>query len=131
MSHDADENPFDELGLDPKLSARALTEALRRRAERAPPEQRAALQRLWRRLTLKERDRARWALLAHPRASRAQVQEIETLREKIPPFVSRFKGAPLKPGVRDLLVAPPPNALSDESNPTTPLKPPFYQDRSE
>jgi hypothetical protein len=62
-----DDNPFDLLGLDPRLNPRQLTEALRQRAERALPEERQRLQGLWRQLTLKESDRLRWALLAHPR----------------------------------------------------------------
>ncbi len=102
-----DDNPFDLLQLDPRHTPRELTEMLRRRAERAMPEERAELQGLWRKLTLKERDRLRWALLAHPRTSRSETQHIAALQEKIPPFISRYKPPALVPTLRDLLVAPP------------------------
>ncbi|MEM1349619.1 MAG: hypothetical protein AAGI01_13745 [Myxococcota bacterium] len=106
MSDDPEENPFDELSLDPRMNPRELTEALRQRAERALPEERARLQGLWRQLTLKETDRMRWALLAHPRASREGARALEELRERVPPYMSRYKPAPLEPTAQDALVLP-------------------------
>ena len=74
-------NPFDLLGLDPRMTPRELTEVLRQRAERALPEERAQLQGLWRKLTLKESERIKYALLAHPRGSRQGAQKLDALRE--------------------------------------------------
>ena len=97
-------NPFDLLGIDPRLDPKTLTELLRQRAERALPEERKRLQGLWRALTLKDSDRARWALLAHPRHS--QTDLIEMLRQRVPPFVSRHKPEALELKVSDLLTLP-------------------------
>ena len=99
-----EQNPFDQLGLDPRTDAKALTAPLRQRAERALPEERKRLQGLWRQLTLKESDRIRWALLAHPRQSHAD--EVESLRQKVPPFFSRYKLPELIVTAQDLLVLP-------------------------
>lgn len=100
-----DENPFDQLGLDPRMTPRELTEELRQRAERALPEERALLQGLWRKLTLKESERIRWALLAHPRTSRAS-REVDALREKIPPYPARLKLDALVPSAADAILLP-------------------------
>lgn len=123
----AEDNPFDVLGLDPRMNARQLTEALRQRAERAMPEERQRLQGLWRQLTLKETDRIRWALLAHPRTHSAQRAggaasgqgQIEALAAKVPPFVSRAKLEPLEVAAQELIVLP---ALDDPR--ALPVKPP-------
>lgn len=100
----SDANPFDELELDPRLDPDELTAALRRRAERAGPDDRQRLQELWRRLTVNERDRVRWAFFAHPRPSEADPGSIEFLREKVPPAVLRTPHVPLVPTVADALV---------------------------
>jgi hypothetical protein len=123
----AQDNPFDVLGLDPRMNARQLTEALRQRAERAMPEERQRLQGLWRQLTLKETDRIKWALLAHPRTRSAALTggalsgqgQIEALAAKVPPFVSRAKLGPLTVAAQDLIVLP---ALDDPR--ALPVKPP-------
>lgn len=122
-----DENPFDVLQLDPRHTPRELTEMLRRRAERARPEERAELQGLWRQLTLKERDRLRWALLAHPRKSRTEAQQLEALQDKIPPFVSRYKPAPMIPTLRDLLVSPVAHAEDHAERHDKLFTPPFFE----
>ena len=98
------QNPFDELDLDPSLGPDELTDALRRRAERADGPERARIQELWRILTLNERDRVRWAFFAHPRAADDDARSIEALREKIPPVVSRRKFEPIEPLAEDALV---------------------------
>lgn len=121
-----EENPFDVLQLDPRHTPRELTEMLRRRAERAKPEQRAELQGLWRQLTLKERDRLRWALLAHPRKSRTETQQIEALQERIPRFISRYKPPAMVPTLRDLLVSPVAPTQDDESRHQRLFTPPFF-----
>lgn len=127
------ENPFDELGLDPRHSPRQLTELLKLRAERARPEERARLQSLWRQLTLRERDRIRWALLAHPRASREDQERVEAIAQRIPPFISRSSPPPIMPTLRDLLVTPPPQTRTPgreerdggHDAPAQTLEPPF------
>lgn len=98
------DNPFDELELDPRLDPDELTEALRRRAERAAPDERQRIQELWRELTLNERDRVRWAFFAHPRPSEADPGSIEALREKVPPVILRTPAVQLTPTVADALV---------------------------
>jgi hypothetical protein len=118
--HDLEKgNPFDLLGLDPRMSPRELTEVLRQRAERALPEERAQLQGLWRKLTLKESERIKFALLAHPRGSRQGAQKLDALRDKVPPFLSRKKLEPLTPTALDALVSP-----SDAAQRELPLAPP-------
>jgi hypothetical protein len=104
-----DTNPFDDLELDPRLDPDQLTDALRRRAERADPEERQRIRELWRRLTVNERDRVRWAFFAHPRPSEADPRSIETLREKVPPVVLRGKPVPIVPTVADALTFTPPD----------------------
>ena len=103
-------NPFDVLGLDPRLGPRALTQILRQRAERALPEERRRLQGLWRQLTLRERDRIRWALRAHPRRSGDSAKGFEALREALPPFLHRGRLTALDLRVEDALVGPPSRA---------------------
>lgn len=120
-----DDNPFDLLQLDPRHTPRELTEMLRRRAERASPSERAELQRLWRQLTLKESDRIRWALLAHPRNSRAETRHIQALQDKIPPFISRYKLPALTVTLQDLVTTPAPSPRAASSR-TQIFEPPFY-----
>lgn len=116
------QNPFEELELDPRLAPDELTEALRRRAEKADGPQRARIQELWRVLTLNERDRVKWAFFAHPRAAEGDVHSIEALREKIPPVISRKKFAPIDPLVEDALV------FDTTSNTVDVLRPPSLFD---
>lgn len=97
-------NPFDELELDPRLNPDELTEALKRRAERAEGPARQRIQELWRTLTVNERDRVRWAFFAHPRPSDADPRSIDALREKVPPLIVRGKYEPPHPLVEDALV---------------------------
>lgn len=105
---DRHDNPFDQLGVDPRRTPRELTELLRQRAERAQPEERKRLQNLWRQLTLKEADRLRWALLAHPRSGGDHVRELDDLRRKLPPFLTRGTPPPLEVRAADLLAIPGP-----------------------
>ncbi len=97
-------NPFDELELDPRLTPAELTAALKRRAERATGEEKERLQALWRELTVNDRDRVRWAFFAHPRPREASPDSIETLREKVPRYLSRARPAPLVPTLADAAV---------------------------
>lgn len=127
MQTPLDDNPFDLLQLDPRHTPRELTELLRRRAERATPAERAELQRLWRQLTLKESDRIRWALLAHPRNSRAETRHIQALQEKIPPFVSRYQPPPLTVTLQDLITTPAPTANPSSTSRAQLFEPPIYQ----
>ena len=96
-------NPYDELELDPRLSPKELTDVLRRRAERARPEDRHRLQELWRTLTVNEADRLRWAFWAHPRPHEADPKSIDVLRESLPPVIIRSKSKPLDVTVADIL----------------------------
>ena len=83
------------------------------------PEERAQLQGLWRKLTLKESERIKYALLAHPRGSRQGAQKLDALREKVPPFISRKKLDALVPTALDALVSP-----SDAAQRELPIAPP-------
>lgn len=126
----SDRNPFDELELDPRLDPDDLTAVLRRRAERASPEERQRIQKLWRELTVNERDRVRWAFFAHPRPSESDPGSIEALREKVPPVILRTQRVDLQPMVADALVfqrpdlelggtdLSPPSLLDDEHQST-------------
>ena len=114
----SEENPFDVLGVDPRLDPQQLTEALRQRAERAMPEERKRLQGMWRKLTLKEADRVRWALLAHPRPG-GQSRQLDELAGRVPPFLSRRPLPPLRPSALDALVAP-----EEPGSSTPPVRPP-------
>ncbi len=119
------DNPFDTLQLDPRHTPQELTELLRRRAERASPAERSEIQNLWRQLTLKESDRIRWALLAHPRSTRHESDQIQDLQDKIPPFLSRYTPPELHVTLRDLILTPEP--LKTNSNEDQALfKPPLY-----
>lgn len=120
---DRHDNPFDQLGVDPRRTPRELTELLRQRAERAQPEERKRLQNLWRQLTLKEADRLRWALLAHPRSGGDHVRELDELRRKLPPFLMRGTLPELEVHTADLLATP--SAASDR----LPISPPSMLDR--
>ncbi|MBA2663502.1 MAG: hypothetical protein H0U74_14535 [Bradymonadaceae bacterium] len=113
------ENPFDELGLDPRLGPRELTRILQQRAERASGEERTHLQEMWRELTTRESERIRWALLAHPNASNLASDSIDALRQRVPPFVHRQSLPELVVTIEDALVLP----RSDRAS-TTPLAPP-------
>ena len=89
-------NPFDELELDPRLTPKQITERLRIRAERASADEKQRIQTLWRTLTLKETERVRWALFAHPRPASASADAIDALRDKIPPAIIRGLEAELQ-----------------------------------
>lgn len=109
MADDTDPlNPFDALGLDPTLDAQALTEVLRRRAERLAPEARQQLQAAWRKLTLNDRERIRLALLAHPRDEATPADPVAALREQVPPRLDRREPPPMTASCRDALVTEPP-----------------------
>ena len=99
-------NPFDELEVDPRMSARELTEELRHRAELAKPENRERIQTLWRTLTLNETDRLKWALLAHPRPAGAKAGEVEALKHAVPPILVRYPDVDLVAKGSDLFLAP-------------------------
>lgn len=75
-----DENPFDLLGLAPDLDTRQITEVLRRRAETLSKPERERLQKAWRELTMKESERAKHALFAHPRAADEDHLSVSELR---------------------------------------------------
>lgn len=98
-----EENPFDVLELDPRSSVKELTEALRRRAERAGEDDREAIQRAWRQITMRERDRVRWAFFAHPRPPESGPGSIPMLREETPTTPVRHKSPPLSLAVSDLM----------------------------
>lgn len=79
------DNPFDILEVDPLASTHTITRHLRKRAERADDETRTQIQEAWQKLTLKDSDRLRYALLAHPRPAEADSQSIDALKLKLPP----------------------------------------------
>lgn len=79
------DNPFDVLEVDPCADTQTITRQLRKRAERADEEKRTEIQDAWQKLTLKDSDRLRYALLAHPRPPEADPQSIDVLKLKLPP----------------------------------------------
>ena len=97
------DNPFEELDLDPAMSPEELTEKLRRRVERVSEDERPRLQKAWRALTLKDSDRVRLALLTHPRPNPGR-DPLTSLREAVPPVISRATPAPLTPTVADAAI---------------------------
>ena len=101
----AKDNPFEQLGLNPRLNPKQLTQALQRRAERARPQERKRLQGLWRELTLKDTERVRWAFLTHPHLDDG-ASALDDLRKALPPHFSRYKPEPLTPRVVDALALP-------------------------
>ena len=122
--HMWEENPFDALGLDPRSSPAQLTHILRERAELALPEERVKLQGLWQKLTLKTKDRVRWALTAHPRAHDVSGpnKTIASLRQAIVPTFLRGTPAPLETRVCDALCMPDDDAPLSTSS----LAPPSF-----
>lgn len=100
----SDENPFDQLGLDPTSSREELTERLRRLAERLPPEERKELRTMWRELTIKDADRVKWAFSAHPRSSDTGARPTDELRESVPPLVDRRDPPDIEASVSDALL---------------------------
>lgn len=78
------ENPFDDLEIDPRLSGRELTKRIRKIIEKAPLEARADIQANWEKLTLREDQRVHSALTAHPRPDSASASAIKILRSNIP-----------------------------------------------
>ena len=124
MSQD-NPNPFDQLGIDPRLGPQELTALLRQKAERALPEERKRLQGLWRKLTLKESDRIRWAFLAHPRAQGTS-NELDALIRKIPPHFSRFKLPAIIIRLCDALVLP-----HESRQDRIPIRPPSFFQRED
>ena len=117
-----EENPFDVLGLDPRSSPSQLTTVLRERAEMALPEERAKLQGLWQKLTLKTRDRVRWALTAHPRAHdvSGSNKTIDSLRRAIAPTFLRGTPEPLVTKVSDALCMPDYDEVTTTPTPSPP-----------
>ena len=116
----SDENPFDKLGVDPTTDAQKLTEVLRRRAQRLPPEERREIQEMWRELTLHDDRRVRWAFLAHPRDPDTEAESVEELRSRVPPLVDRHEPPELVASVSDtLLDLGDCNTLSERLSPPT------------
>jgi hypothetical protein len=114
-------NPFEVLGLNPRLDVRALTAALQERARRARPEEKAELQKFWRELTQRHADRVRWALLAHPCDGDATV-EFEALRQTVASVFEPGPLPPMVPTIEDALVLP------DDATTTRKLiEPPIFE----
>jgi hypothetical protein len=106
MSDERDaQNPFDRLGVDPTMTPEQLTERLRRLAQRLPPDERDKVRALWRKLTLKDSERVKWAFLAHPRTDETPAEPIDELRGRVPPLVDRRDPPPLEATVSDTLLA--------------------------
>lgn len=93
------DNPFDVLGLSPQLDTRSITTVLQRRAETATGDEREALQKAWRALTMKEKERVRHAFFAHPKASDDDHMSTRELRERAAAPLVRLRN-------RDLVTTP-------------------------
>lgn len=106
-------NPFDALEVDPRLTPKELTDELRVRVERADEETKQKIQTYWRMLTLKEEDRVRWAIFAHPRPKTAAAQSIDDLRNSIPPAVVRHADVNIECELSDYLVGSPPVPIDE------------------
>ncbi len=85
------ENPFDDLEIDPRLNGRELTKRIRKIIEKAPVQARADIQANWEKLTLREDERVHYALTAHPRPESASASAIRILRSNIPLPTSRLQ----------------------------------------
>jgi hypothetical protein len=101
---DNPQNPFDRLGVDPTLSPEELTERLRRLAERLPPEERKEIRALWRKLTLKDSERVKWAFFAHPRSDETSAEPVDELQRRVPPLVDRRDPPAMQASVADALL---------------------------
>jgi hypothetical protein len=99
-----DQNPFDRLGVDPTLSPEELTERLRRLAERLPPEEQTEIRALWRKLTLKDSERIKWAFFAHPRDEETPADPLDDLQRRVPPLVDRRDPPEMQASVTDALL---------------------------
>jgi len=97
------DNPFDILEVDPRADTATLTKILRKRVERANEDSKLEIQTAWQNLTLKESERLRWALLAHPRPSEADPTSLDHLKKKLPPAGKPLKELSLKARVIDTL----------------------------
>jgi hypothetical protein len=100
----SDENPFDELDIDPTASPERITELLRERAERASPEQRERIKSLWRKLTINADERVRLALRAHPVDEDMGSRSTDELAEVVPPRLGRLEPPELHATVEDVLL---------------------------
>ena len=98
------QNPFDRLGVDPTLSPEELTERLRRLAERLPPDERKEIRALWRKLTLKDSERIKWAFFAHPRGAETPADPLDDLQRRVPPLVDRRDPPEMQASVTDALL---------------------------
>lgn len=107
-----EDNPFDELGIDPSANAREITDALRKRAQKAAPEERERIKKLWRRLTLNDDERVRLALRAHPQDPDIGQRSIDELARRVPPVRERIDPPPITATIED--------ALLDESSESAP-----------
>lgn len=122
-----DDNPYELLDLDPTSSVEELTEELRRRVERANPEERQRIQRAWRQLTMKDEERIRIGFLTHPRVD-SGLDPISKLRDAVPPYISRRRPDRLIATVADAIAGPeqpgsapsPPNPWRNDENPSKP-----------
>lgn len=101
----SDDNPFDELGLDPTSSPEGITEVLRRRAERASPDERERIKSLWRKLTINDDERVRLALRAHPSDPDIGARSTEELADQVPPRLARLDPPSITATVEDVLLA--------------------------
>lgn len=98
------ENPFDDLEIDPRLSGRELTKRIRKIIEKAPADQRAEIQAHWEKLTLREDQRIHHALLAHPRPDSASAREVSALRSNVPLPSSKLQNTAVTLTRADIIV---------------------------
>lgn len=123
----SDDNPFDELGVDPTSSPEHITAILRERAEQAStPEARERIKTLWRTLTLNADDRVRLALRAHPNDPRVGDRSHEELAELVPPRFGRKQAPPISATIEDVLLN---DADDDDPMPPDECGPPAAFDR--
>lgn len=97
------DNPFDILEVDPRADTATLTKILRKRIERASEDNKLEIQTAWQNLTLKESERLRWALLAHPRPSHSDPSSLDHLKNKLPPAGKQLTQIHLRARVIDTL----------------------------
>ena len=64
-----DDNPFEQLDLNPMDSPRKLTQKLKQKVMRKSPQEREPIQKRWQQLTRDQWTRMRYAILAHPRST--------------------------------------------------------------
>ncbi|MGM0557421.1 MAG: hypothetical protein ACQEVA_13645 [Myxococcota bacterium] len=119
-----EDNPFDELGIEPTASPERITAVLRERAQRASPAERERIKTLWRKLTINADERVRLALRAHPGDEDVGSRSTGELADLVPPRLGRLEPPVINATIEDVLLDD-----ADEDDPPDECGPPAAFDR--